>query len=127
MGSERPERKLAAIFCADVAGYSRLTGQDEEGTHRILSARLDGLTAAIERHGGKVLHYAGDAVLADFPSVVDALSCGVDVQRDLNERNAPLSEERRPQFRIGINLGDVIVGYRSDLQWTAGPPCLCCR
>ena len=63
MGSERPERKLAAIFCADVAGYSRLTGQDEEGTHRILSARLDGLTAAIERHGGKVLHYAGDAVL----------------------------------------------------------------
>ncbi len=114
MSSERLERKLAAIFYADVAGYSRLTGQDEEGTHRALSACLDGLTAAIERHGGKVLHYAGDAVLADFPSVVDALNCGVDIQRDLNERNAPLPEERRLQFRVGINLGDVIVD-RSEI------------
>ncbi|HSC96217.1 MAG TPA: adenylate/guanylate cyclase domain-containing protein [Burkholderiales bacterium] len=109
MSSERLERKLAAIFYADVAGYSRLTGQDEEGTHRILSACLDSLTAAIKRHGGKVLHYAGDAVLADFPSVVDALSCGVDAQHDLNELNAPQAEDRRLQFRIGINLGDVIV------------------
>ena len=66
MGAEPLERKLAAILYADVAGYSRLTGEDEEGTHRALSAYLDTLTTSIERHNGKVLHYAGDAVLVDF-------------------------------------------------------------
>ena len=69
MGAKPLERKLAAILYADVAGYSRLTGEDEEGTHRTLSAYLDTITASIEKHNGKVLHFAGDAMLADFATV----------------------------------------------------------
>jgi len=107
--AERLPRKLAAILYADVAGYSRLTGEDEEATHRTLSAYLDTITAMIQEHGGTVMHFAGDAVLADFPSVVNAFECAVAVQRDLKARNQTLAEERRLQFRIGINLGDVIV------------------
>jgi len=109
MGTEPLERKVAAILYADVAGYSRLTGADEEGTHRALSTYLDTLTTSIERHNGKVLHYAGDAVLAEFASVVNALTCAVVIQRDLRARSEHLSEQRKVQFRIGINLGDVIV------------------
>ncbi len=109
MGTEPLERKLAAILYADVAGYSRLTGEDEEGTHRALSAYLDTLTTSIEKHNGKVLHYAGDAVLAEFASVVNALTCAVVIQRDLKARSEHLPDQRRVQFRIGINLGDVIV------------------
>ncbi len=109
MGAEPLARKLAAIFYADVAGYSRLTGEDEEGTHRALSAYLDTLTTSIEKHNGKVLHYAGDAVLAEFASVVNTLTCAVDIQHDLKGRNEDLPDDRKVQFRIGINLGDVIV------------------
>ena len=69
------ERKLAAILYANVAGYSRLTGEDEEGAHRALSAQLDAITASIEKHNGTVLHFAGDAVLADFATASDALIC----------------------------------------------------
>ena len=108
------KRKLAAILYADVAGYSRLTGEDEEGTHRLLSAYLDVITATIEKHGGRTVHFAGDAVLAEFGSVVDSLACGVDAQRELRKRNEGLPDERRVQFRIGINLGDVIVD-RDDI------------
>ncbi len=111
---EGVKRKLTAILSADVAGYSRLTGKDEEGTHRLLSAYLDVITATIEKHGGRVVHFAGDAVLADFGSVVDALACAVEAQRELRKRNQGLPEERRLQFRIGINLGDVIVD-RDDI------------
>ena len=108
--AEKPvTRKLAAIFYADVAGYSRLTGQDEEGTHRTLSAYLDAITTLIEGHGGRVLHYAGDAILAEFASVVVAATCAVEVQRNLADRNKDLPEDRKLQFRIGVNLGDVIV------------------
>ena len=103
------KRKLAAILYADVAGYSRLTEDDEEGTHRMLVAFLDAFGAAIEGHSGRVVHIAGDAVLADFASVLDALSCAVDVQRDFMARNEPLPERRRLQFRIGVNLGDVMI------------------
>ncbi|MFQ5936614.1 MAG: adenylate/guanylate cyclase domain-containing protein, partial [Acidiferrobacterales bacterium] len=103
------ERKLAAIFYADVAGYSRLTGEDEEGTHRLLSTYLDAITEFIERHHGKVMHFAGDAVLADFATVSDALTCAAAVQQDLERRNQDLPEERKVQFRIGVNLGEVIV------------------
>ncbi len=109
MGTEPLERKLTAILYADVAGYSRLTGEDEERTHRALSAYLDTLTTSIERHNGKVLHYAGDAVLAEFASVVNALTCAVVIQRDLKARSEHLPKQRKVQFRIGINLGDVIV------------------
>ncbi len=102
-------RKLAAILYADVAGYSRLTGADEEGTHRALSASLDLIAAVIEAQGGRVLHYAGDAVLAEFASAVAAVACAADIQRGLAERNADLSDDRKLRFRIGVNLGDVIV------------------
>ncbi len=106
---ERLQRKLAAILYADVAGYSRLTGEDEEGTHRTLRDYLDLISSNIQRHAGRVVHYAGDAILADFGTVVDALTCASVVQRELKERNSELPEERKVQFRIGVNLGDVIV------------------
>ena len=109
MAAQSLPHKLAAIFYADVAGYSRLTGEDEEGTHRTLSAYLDVLSATIKRHGGKVLHYAGDAVLADFATVSQALNCAVAVQHELKTRNAALPEARRVEFRVGVNLGEVIV------------------
>jgi adenylate cyclase len=103
------ERKLTAILYADVAGYSRLTGLDEEGTHLALSNALDSITTSIESQNGVVLHYAGDAMLAEFASVVNALTCAVTIQRDLMDRNKEVPEERKLEFRIGINLGDVIV------------------
>ena len=109
MAEESLNRKLAAIFYADVAGYSRLTGADEEGTHKTLSAYLDAISTLIEGRGGRVLHYAGDAILAEFASVVVAVGCAVEVQRDLAARNESLADERKVQFRIGVNLGDVIV------------------
>jgi adenylate cyclase len=105
----RLPRKLAAILCADVAGYSRLTGEDEEGTHRQLSEFLDLISNAIEEHQGRVVHYAGDAVLADFNTVTEALSCATFIQCELEIRNKELQEERKVQFRIGVNLGEVIV------------------
>ncbi len=109
MGAEPLERKLAAIFYADVAGYSRLTSVDEEGTHRALRAYLDAITSLIQGLKGRVVHYAGDAVLAEFSTVSSALSCAVDVQRNLEARNQDLPDERKVQFRIGVNLGEVIV------------------
>ncbi len=111
---QRLPRKLAAILYADVAGYSRLTCADEEGTHRRLSEYLDFFSASIEEHLGKVVHYAGDAVLADFGTVSDALSCATAVQRCLAERNKNLPEDCRVQFRVGVNLGEVITD-RDDI------------
>ena len=84
---DRLPRKLAAILYADVAGYSRLTGEDEDATHRTLSEYLDLISAAIESHGGTVMHYAGDAVLAQFPAVVDAVAGAVAIQNDLKNHN----------------------------------------
>ncbi len=116
-------RKLAAIFYADVAGYSRLTGEDEDATHRRLSEYLDLVSDSVDQHLGKVVHYAGDAVLADFSSVTSALECATSIQTDLSERNQDLSDERKIQFRIGINLGEVIVDrddiYGSDVNVAA--------
>jgi adenylate cyclase len=103
------ERKLAAILSADVAGYSRLMGEDEEGTHRTLAAHrrvTDGLIAA---HRGRIVDTAGDSILAEFPSAVEAVACAVAIQRDLEAANAQLPAARQMRFRIGINLGDVIV------------------
>ncbi len=108
MESDRLPRKLAAILYADVAGYSRLTGEDEDATHRTLSEYLDLVSSTIEAHGGQVMHYAGDAVLAKFDAVVDAMSSAVAIQGELNTRNADLPIERRVEFRIGVNSGDVI-------------------
>ena len=105
---ERLPRKLAAILYADVAGYSRLTGVDEDSTHRTLSEYLDLISVAIEAHHGQVMHYAGDAVLAQFVAVLDALACAVAIQNELQARNQELPDERKVQFRIGVNSGDVI-------------------
>lgn len=108
------ERRLSAILYADVVEYSRLTGEDEERTHRILSANLDLFTAAIQSQNGKVVHYAGDAILAEFTTVTAALSCAVEVQRELLEHDAANPDAPSVQFRIGINLGEVIVD-RDDI------------
>ena len=105
---ERLPRKLAAILYADVAEYSRLTGDDEDATHRILSEYLDLVAQTIEFHRGQVMHYAGDAVLARFDAVVNAVSAATEIQGLLTKRNFDLSDERKLQFRIGVNLGDVI-------------------
>ena len=105
---DRLPRKLAAMLYADVAGYSRLTGAGEDATHRHVTEFLDLIAATIEQHRGRVMHYAGDAVLAMFEAAVDALSCAVEVQNDLKTRNADVPDERKVQFRIGVNLGDVI-------------------
>ncbi|HEX6113792.1 MAG TPA: adenylate/guanylate cyclase domain-containing protein [Geminicoccaceae bacterium] len=103
------KRKLAAVLCADVEGYSRLMGADEAGTHATLTAYRKVLADTIAEHGGRVVGTAGDSVLADFPSVVEALRAAVDIQAQFAERNAELPADRRLRFRIGINLGDVIV------------------
>jgi TolB-like protein/class 3 adenylate cyclase len=108
MESERLPRKLAAILYGDVAEYSRATGEDEDGAHRLLSDYLDLFSSAVARHHGRVMHYAGDALLAMFEAAVDALRTADEVQRELSARNAHLPEQRRFQFRIGVNLGDVI-------------------
>ena len=114
MGGENVTRKLAAILYADVAGYSRLTGADEEGTHRTVVEYLNAMAAMISGHKGRVVHYAGDAVLAEFSSVVAAVKCAVEIQQDMAARNAAVPDARKVQFRIGVNLGDVIVD-RDDI------------
>src|SRR5262249_35946034 len=103
-------RKLAAILAADVAGYSRLTGLDEEGTHAQLKDHLRLLfDPKIAEHRGRVVKNTGDGLLAEFSSVVDAVRCALDVQRGMAERNAETPQEKRIEFRIGINLGDIII------------------
>ncbi|UCE53446.1 MAG: adenylate/guanylate cyclase domain-containing protein, partial [Desulfobacterales bacterium] len=102
------KRKLAAILSADVEGYSRLMGEDEEATVRTLTVYREVLSTLIQQHNGKVLDSPGDNLLAEFVSVVDAVQCAVAVQKEIKARNEELPENRRMQFRIGINLGDVI-------------------
>jgi adenylate cyclase len=103
------ERKLVAILAADVEGYSRLMGIDEEGTLAILSAHRTIADALIAQHGGRICGTAGDSVLAEFASVFAAVQCAVEIQRALAEANRTLPEERRMWFRMGINVGDVMV------------------
>jgi adenylate cyclase len=102
------KRKLAAIFSADVKGYSRLMGEDEEWTLRTLNTYKEVMGSLIQQHRGRVVGTAGDSVLAEFASVVDAVQCSVEIQQVLRAKNAMLPENRRMEFRIGINLGDVI-------------------
>ena len=110
MTDNRVERRLAAILAADVAGYSRLTGLDEEGTHVRLRERLRGLAdTKISEHRGKVVKHTGDGVLAEFGSVVDAVRCAIEVQRGMAEQNATMPQVKRIEFRIGIHVGDIIV------------------
>src|ERR1700674_145927 len=103
------ERKLTAILCADVYGYSRLMGQDEEATLRTLTSHRKIIDSQIELHHGRFVNSAGDSVLAEFASVVEAVNCAVDVQTGLKAENSSLAPERRMEFRIGVNLGDVMV------------------
>jgi adenylate cyclase len=103
------ERKLTAILCADVYGYSRLMGEDEEATLRTLSGHRNIIDGLIDRHHGRFVNSAGDSVLAEFASVVEAVTCAVSIQTALRAENAELPLERRMQFRIGVNLGDVMV------------------
>jgi adenylate cyclase len=103
------ERRLAAILAADVVGYSRLMGQDEEGTLAALKAlRADVIDPKITEHKGRVFKTTGDGVLVEFPSVVNAVACAVEIQRGVQGRNADLPDEKQVKLRIGVNLGDVI-------------------
>jgi len=104
------ERKLTAILVADVVGYSRLMGVDEVGTLRALKAiRKDLVDPVIAAHRGRVVKTTGDGLLADFPSVVDAVACAVTIQRQMLERNGAIPETKRIVFRVGINVGDIII------------------
>ena len=107
---ERVERRLAAIFCADVVEYSRLMGADEEKTLAALkSHRRELIDPLIGQHRGRIFKTTGDGMLIEFASVVDAVRCAIVVQRGMEDRNANLPERERIRLRVGINLGDVMV------------------
>jgi TolB-like protein/class 3 adenylate cyclase len=110
VGERRTERKLAAILAADVAGYSRLMGMDEEGTHaRLKVYRRELIDPKIAEYRGRIVKTTGDGMLVEFPSVVDTVRCAIEAQRALAERNKEVSDDKRIELRVGINLGDVIV------------------
>lgn len=136
MPKHGPQRKLTAIFAADVAGYSRLMGADEAGTLRRLKRHLDGLIGPlIAEHGGRIVKLMGDGLLAEFQSVVEAVACAVDIQKALAASEAALPESERMLLRIGVNLGDVIaegadihgdgVNIAARLQQLAEPGGIC--
>jgi len=107
---QRENRRLAAIVAADIAGYSRLIGQDEEGTLRALRARrAELIDPLIEQHGGRIANTAGDSLLLEFPSAVDAVRCAIAVQESMAERNSDFEPDKQIRFRVGINVGDVVV------------------
>src|SRR5437899_10367350 len=109
-GRERVERRLAAILAADVAGYSRLMGEDEEGTHAALTAlRREISDPKIAEHRGRIVKTTGDGLLVEFPSVVEAVRCAVELQREIAQRNVDVPEARRIEFGIGITVGDIII------------------
>src|SRR5438552_9645762 len=106
---ERVERRLAAILAADAAGYSRLMGADEEGTHAALTVlRREVTDPKIAEHRGRIVKTTGDGLLVEFASVVDAVRCAVELQREMALRNDGTAKERRIEFRIGVNPGDII-------------------
>src|SRR5882724_6179199 len=110
MAEERVERRLTAVLAADVVGYSRLMGADEEGTLAALKMlRREVADPKIKEHRGRIVHTTGDGLLGEFASVVDAVRCAVEVQREIAARNAGVPAERRIDFRIGVNLGDIII------------------
>jgi adenylate cyclase len=108
MTTQKVKRKLTAIISADVEGYSRLMGEDEVSTIRTLKDYKDAVTELVKKYSGRVVDAPGDNVLAEFVSVVDAVNCAVEIQRELAEKNQELPEDKRMRFRIGVNLGDVV-------------------
>src|SRR5271166_5981550 len=109
-------RKIAAILVADIVGYSRLAGADEDRTlSRLRGLRSDLIDPAIDAHHGRIVKRTGDGILIEFRSVVDAVRCAIEVQQGLIERNAGLPPERRIEFRVGIHLGDVVEEADGDL------------
>ena len=136
MGNQQGERRLAAVLAADVAGYSRLMGQDESGTLNRLKSHLSELVLpCISEHGGRVVKLMGDGVLAEFTSVVEAVQCAVEIQDGMAQRNATMPENDRQVLRIGVNFGDVIaegddiygdgVNVASRLEELAEPGGIC--
>jgi hypothetical protein len=110
MTEERVERRLTAILAAGVAGYSRLMGADEEGTLAALKVlRREVADPKIKEHRGRIVNMTGDGLLSEFASVVDAVRCAVEMQREMAARNAGVPAERRIDFRIGVNLGDIMI------------------
>src|SRR5262245_47826903 len=110
-------RKLAAVLAADVVGYSRLTGADEDRTlARLRALRSDLIDPTISVYNGRVVKRTGDGVIVEFRSVVDAVRCAIEIQNAMVERNAGLSAERRIEFRIGIHLGDIVEESDGDLM-----------
>lgn len=103
------KRRLTTVLCADVEGYSRLMEADEAGTLETLRRFRAAMTTLVERHDGRIVNTWGDAILAEFASVVEAVQCAVEIQQELSGENATLPDARRMRFRIGINLGDVMV------------------
>ena len=110
MTDGRVERRLAAILAADVAGYSRLIGQDEVGTlARLRAHRHELIDPKVAEHKGRIVKTTGDGILVEFPSVVEAVDCAIAVQRGMIERNARAPERQRIEFRVGINMGEIVV------------------
>jgi adenylate cyclase len=108
--SEAFKRKLTAILSADVVGYSRLMEDNEEATIQTLNTCRNSMTTLVQQHRGRVVDTIGDNLMAEFSSIVDAVECAVETQKEMNERNGDLPKNRRMLFRIGINLGDVVEG-----------------
>ena len=110
MNETREERRLAAILSADVVGYSRIMGADESGTLSSLkSHRSELIEPKIGEHNGRIVKLMGDGILGEFASAVDAVRCAIEIQRSMPDRNAKIPEDRWIQFRIGINVGDIIL------------------
>src|SRR5713101_6661557 len=108
MHEPQPRRKLAAILSADAVGYSRLMGADERATVDTLKAYRGAIAAVVAQHHGRVVNAPGDSILAEFPSAVEAVQAAVEIQRNVQGRNTELPPDRRMEFRVGVNLGDVI-------------------
>jgi adenylate cyclase len=115
MAGERVQRRLAAILVADVAGYSRLMGSDDEGTLAGLKSGRELIDLKSKEHRGRIVNTPGDSALVEFASAVDATRCAMEIQKEMAERNTVIPEDRRIEFRIGINVGDVIVDDRGDI------------
>src|SRR6476620_5036746 len=109
MASDRVQRRMAAILAADVVGYSRLMGEDEEATLATLKSHREVIDHLIAVHGGRIFGSAGDSVVAEFASPVEAVRCATEIQLEIDKRNTELPEPNRMRFRIGINLGAVVV------------------